>query len=327
MHIAGVKSGPRVIASTYKPTQTNYTTTMPNTVAQIEIDNHADTTCFGSNFTAIEFTGDMCEVSPFSNEYQTMTNIPVATAATAWDDPISGETIILLFNQGLWFGDNLQNSLINPNQCRAHGIEINDNPFDQRGQPLSIKDEITGIEVPMQFHNSIIYARTRAPTLEEIKTNPTVELTSDAPWDPSKVGQPPLSREEEEKRSIVASIKVDANTVSTIRPREPQLKSNEAEFDILMASCSAVHSERTMVQRLISMVQIASYYEDDDPQDAEMAESREVTGCCGTKQRDLHRSRDVARIDTRARHTELTAEEVSQKFGIPKMRRWLSHGK
>ena len=38
----------------------------------------------------------------------TMTNIPVATAATAWDDPTTGNTTILLFHQGLWFGDKLQ---------------------------------------------------------------------------------------------------------------------------------------------------------------------------------------------------------------------------
>jgi hypothetical protein len=80
------------------------------------MDHHADTTCFRSNFTAVQFTGEHCEVSPFSEEYNQMRNIPVASAATAWDNPEMGETTILKFHQGLWFGDDLTNSLINPNQ-------------------------------------------------------------------------------------------------------------------------------------------------------------------------------------------------------------------
>ena len=131
-NIKGIMTGPRRISTTYNIHNihnTTHTTTKVHTIANSEIDNHADTTCFGSNFTAIEFTGEQCEVAPFSSEYTTMDNIPVATAATAWDDPTTGETIILLFHQGLWFGDKLPNSLINPNQCRMHGVEICNAPL------------------------------------------------------------------------------------------------------------------------------------------------------------------------------------------------------
>ena len=84
-----------------------------------------------------------------------MTDIPVATAVTAWDDPNSGETTLLEFNQGLWFGNKLPVSLINPNQCRMFGIDLCDDPFDpHRG--LQIKDPETGLEVPMKFNKSIV---------------------------------------------------------------------------------------------------------------------------------------------------------------------------
>ena len=43
-----------------------------------------------------------------------MDDIPICTAATAVELE-SGETIILEFGQGLWFGDRLHHSLINPN--------------------------------------------------------------------------------------------------------------------------------------------------------------------------------------------------------------------
>ena len=96
-----MESGPRKISTLYNPKTTQHNTTQQNKIAQSEIANHAEPTCFGSNFTAIHFTGAHFEVSPFSEQYTNMTNIPVATTATAWDDPNSGETTILLFHQGL----------------------------------------------------------------------------------------------------------------------------------------------------------------------------------------------------------------------------------
>jgi hypothetical protein len=144
----------------YNPTRTNKNTTTHNTVARSEIDNHADTTCFGSNFTAVHFTGEQCEVSPFSEQYTSLTNIPVASAATAWDDPTTGETIILLFHQGLWFGDSMTNSLINPNQCRMHGIQLCDDPFNEH-RALGLKDPVTDKLIPMEFGRSFVYLTTR----------------------------------------------------------------------------------------------------------------------------------------------------------------------
>ena len=182
--IQAIITGPRQISSTYnihKMHINGYMTTTPNTIANSEIDNHADTTCFGSNFTAIEFTGEQCEVSPLSKDYESMNNIPVATAATAWDDPTTGETIILVFHQGLWFGNKLPNSLINPNQCRVHGIEISDNPFD-KAKPLGIRDETQEIHIPMAFGNSFVSLKTRAPSMDEIKNNRVIEMTSEASW-------------------------------------------------------------------------------------------------------------------------------------------------
>ena len=95
-----------------------------------EIDNHADTTCFGKNFRVISFTSEVCSVSPYLSEYDSITDIPICTAATAVDMD-SGETIILEFGQGLWFGDRLNHSLINPNQCRSYGISVCDDPTDK----------------------------------------------------------------------------------------------------------------------------------------------------------------------------------------------------
>jgi len=66
-----------------------------------EIDNHADTTCFGKNFRVTAFTFEICRVSPYLSEYDSINDIPICTAATAVELD-SDETIIL---EGLWFGD------------------------------------------------------------------------------------------------------------------------------------------------------------------------------------------------------------------------------
>ena len=87
--------------------------------APSEMDTHADTTVCGSNCIVLEYTGQVCDVSPFSDGYEATKDIPIATCATAWTDDTSGLTYILVFNQALCFGGDLAYLLINPNQIRA----------------------------------------------------------------------------------------------------------------------------------------------------------------------------------------------------------------
>ena len=89
--------------------------------AMSEIDNHADTHVFGKNFRPIYFTSEVCSVTPFLDEYKEQENVRICTGATAYETKF-GETIILQFGQALWFGNRMEKSLINPNQCRAYGI-------------------------------------------------------------------------------------------------------------------------------------------------------------------------------------------------------------
>ena len=43
----------------------------------------------------------------------------------------SGEIIIILFGQGLWFGNRMEKKPTNPDQCRAFEIPIYDDLTDQ----------------------------------------------------------------------------------------------------------------------------------------------------------------------------------------------------
>ena len=47
---------------------------------------------------------------------------------TVYTHPTSGEAFILVFNQALIFGSRISNSLLTPNQIRAHGATVTDIP-------------------------------------------------------------------------------------------------------------------------------------------------------------------------------------------------------
>ena len=90
-----------------------------------EMDSHADTTAAGSNMVMLDDPDDVMhfvDVSPFSDDYAPIKKVPIAQCATAWTDPDSGVVWILVFNEALYFGDKLKNSLTNPNQIRSHAF-------------------------------------------------------------------------------------------------------------------------------------------------------------------------------------------------------------
>ena len=115
----------------------------------------------------IEYTDQVCEVSPFTSEYDPMRNIPVAKTATAYDHPYDHETYILVTAQSLYFGDKLENTLFCPNQMRSHGIEVDDVPrhlsIDGKSSH-SIYIPAEDVHLPLLLHGCISYLPTRYPT-------------------------------------------------------------------------------------------------------------------------------------------------------------------
>ena len=75
----------------------------PDTIARIESDSHADTNCNGKNMTLLSYTGYECNVNGFHSALKFMNKIPVMTVVTAYDDPLSAATVMLVFNPALWF--------------------------------------------------------------------------------------------------------------------------------------------------------------------------------------------------------------------------------
>ena len=203
---SAVTSGPRVAISLVQ--RADVATHAPDVVGRLESDSHADTSVAGANFTPIAFTNHSCDVQPFSDKYAPVKNVPIATAGTAYDNPNTGETLILVVHQVLWMPD-MPNSLLNPNQVRSCGVQFCDDPYDPH-RSLGLYDPKTRRTIPFDVQNGWVGLKTRSPTHRELEECAHIHLTSDEPWDPKAPHLPHNRRsDEEETVALISSIRSD----------------------------------------------------------------------------------------------------------------------
>ena len=133
----------------------------------------------------LHFTMRSADVSGFSTELGIMKDIPIVTACTAYTSKITGQTYILVFNEFLWYGSQMDHSLINPNQIRAYNIPLWDNPFDPaHPTQIEVNDSIV---IPLQGQGTKLQFDTRVPTRQELNECPHITMTSPLPWDPTNM--------------------------------------------------------------------------------------------------------------------------------------------
>ena len=118
--------------------------------------------------------GKECEVSPYSSEYKAVQNVPVVTGAMVSMNPTDGTAYLLVVHESLWMGDKLDHTLVNPNQLRAYGVSVQNNPFDTK--PLSITT--SDVSVKLYSEGTIICGDTRMPTESKLGQLPWLILTS-----------------------------------------------------------------------------------------------------------------------------------------------------
>lgn len=163
-------------------------------VARNECDTNADTCCLGTNFTIMEYTSRVADVYGYDKSGSPAKDVPIVTGATAYDNPIDGNTYILVFHESLYYGTQLDHSLLNPNQLRYYGAQVYDNPFDTtRENPLLIETP-DGVTIPLQTKGTKIFFDSRSPTHEELLDCPHIHCTSKRPWNPDEVVLKELNR-------------------------------------------------------------------------------------------------------------------------------------
>jgi hypothetical protein len=62
---------------------------------------NADTCCLGKNFVVLHATFRTADVYAYDTSIKPIENVPIVSGATAYDDPVSGDTFILVFHESL----------------------------------------------------------------------------------------------------------------------------------------------------------------------------------------------------------------------------------
>ena len=109
----------------------------------------------------LEYTQRAADVYAYTKDLAPIVGVPIVSGATAWDDPITRQTYILVINEDLYYGNKLDHSLINPNQIRNYGIPLWDNAYDKsRNGELSIElDESVKVRMRTQDTKTLFESR------------------------------------------------------------------------------------------------------------------------------------------------------------------------
>jgi hypothetical protein len=60
------------------------------------------------------FTGKVCDASPYTDEFKAIKSVPIVQASTAYENPETRETTILILNEAIWMGEQMELTLVNP---------------------------------------------------------------------------------------------------------------------------------------------------------------------------------------------------------------------
>ena len=188
--VAGIKvMGPKVISKVFTRKQNaNYCD------GRLELDSHADTFVAGKNCQVMHYTERVCDVMPYSDEYEVKEKVPIVQAATGYTAS-NGQRYILIFNEALWMPE-LENSLMNPNQLRHHGIEVQDNPYHRDPMVIKKEDEDEGFIACLKSEGTNIFIDTWTPRDKDLAEYPHIVLTSSSEWNPQEVMFPQLLQSE-----------------------------------------------------------------------------------------------------------------------------------
>ena len=259
------------------------------THGRCELDSHADTTVVGSNCILLHHTGKVCDVTPYRDDYESINDVPIVTAATAWQSPSSGQVYILVFNEALWMGDTMDTTLINPNQLRHYGTHVQDNPMSNH--PLSIVTEDCEFSMNLTMAGTIVYADTYTPSSIELDTCPHIQLTSSLPWDPNNVKFPSPT-------SSLSEVVANKRNVSVTKLSNNNIVLSQDE-NLDVDDLHTVFNLDNIQRKIASMTTLPTHLQRDEALDP---------GSTDATQPPTFSSSD--------RHSDVNAQTLSERWGI-----------
>jgi hypothetical protein len=189
---------------------------------------------------ASELTGEVSNVNPFLDSFKQIQEIPVARCCTVWTKQEHSVEYLLVGNQMLWFGTLLPHFLINPNQLRAYGINVNDDPFDSTHYfGIGSKQAL----IPFDTTRTIVHFESRTPTEWEKTHLPVIIITSDV-WNPTEeVLRPERQSRESIKMQMIRSLtsgimKRQINSTKRDGAQTQIEQYGETDIELLCAICN-----------------------------------------------------------------------------------------
>ena len=193
-----VRRQPSRIHTKYQDTQPSYPKRM---YARSELDTQADTIVAGMNCTTLYYTDGKWNVSPYTDRCASIKGVLIVSVATGCKAK-DGREYIFIYNQALWMPE-LDHLLINPNQSRHFGINVQDDPH--MDVPITITDHDRQFMICLKLSGTAIYIEMRKPTHEDLKSYPHMIFISDQLWKPTLISFPKKDEsevDEIEKRNI-----------------------------------------------------------------------------------------------------------------------------
>ena len=261
-------------------------------VGLTELDTHADTIVAGKNTIVMSYTDKVCEVSPYSSDYESVKDVPIITAATGYTSA-TGDNYILILNEALYM-PTLDHSLLNPNQLRHHGIEVQDNPYSS--EPMTIVSHEDGFCACLESSGTNIYLRTWTPSQNDLESYPHIQLSSSENWDPRNVKFPKYSLSERSKiesRSIAAVKRIKSDEYSV---------SNENEIDCGMIDYNIMGINDDIISRLDILERNISEIKEIKKFDSDPVEEKDIM--------------DPLSFISNTRHSSITSAELSDRWCI-----------
>jgi hypothetical protein len=120
-------------------------------------------------------------------------DLKTVSAALAYDDPVSGETVILLVHQAIYIPA-ITHNLLSSMQVRLNDVIVNDTPRfltdtvtdHTHSIVIPVDNDVAAYVIPLSLQGVTSSFPTRKPTIEEFESLPHLCLTNaDVPYDPA----------------------------------------------------------------------------------------------------------------------------------------------
>jgi len=223
-------------------------------------DLHANMSVAGPNCVILEYTEQVVDVSGFSEQLETMENVPIVTAATAVDDPETGITTILIIGQAIFMGEKIKNTLLCPNQLRSFGLVVDDIPMHlappNKPSTHSISSPENNFAIPLSMKGVFSYFPSCTHTAEELETCRHVHITDEFEWDPHS---PSFQEQENNVRDLNRGdyhISAKHRRIMSVQTNElTQISSayDDKSYNVIASTASSKHQYKTTAEHIASI--------------------------------------------------------------------------